>query len=469
MKAINDVMGKASVLIENSLNKGLYTEINERGSVTAKQVKEIEARMRELVELDIPFIKEHMSREDAFRVLIAEGYKEKERMLKKSEVQILPFYSLDGFRNFFYGQMVPSTRYIPYFELRKYRSGVLLRFPHPSQPNKIPPYVDEIQLYKVFREAKLWSKLMQISYVGDLNETIESGEYKEVIQISEALHEKKIAQIADMIAKKKKRIILISGPSSSGKTTFSKRLIIQLRVNGLKPLYVGTDDYFLERHQTPKDEHGEPNYEDIVALDIELFNSDMNRLLKGETVDMPTFDFVNGTKIFGKRIAKAEEGQPIIIEGIHSLNKKLTEYIPDEEKFKIYISPLTQLSIDEHNRIPTTDARMIRRLVRDYLFRGSSAQETIQSWPKVRMGEDKNIFPYNGEADVFFNSEHIYELSVLRKYAEPLLLKITQEEPEYGEAIRILKYLQYFKIIEDDTVIAKNSILREFIGGSIFV
>ena len=252
MKAINDVMGKASVLIENSLNKGLYTEINERGSVTAKQVKEIEARMRELVELDIPFIKEHMSREDAFRVLIAEGYKEKERMLKKSEVQILPFYSLDGFRNFFYGQMVPSTRYIPYFELRKYRSGVLLRFPHPSQPNKIPPYVDEIQLYKVFREAKLWSKLMQISYVGDLNETIESGEYKEVIQISEALHEKKIAQIADMIAKKKKRIILISGPSSSGKTTFSKRLIIQLRVNGLKPLYVGTDDYFLERHQTPK-------------------------------------------------------------------------------------------------------------------------------------------------------------------------------------------------------------------------
>ncbi|MDD4565474.1 MAG: nucleoside kinase [Eubacteriales bacterium] len=468
MKAINDVLGKSSVLIENSLNKGLYTEINERGSITAKQVKEIEARMRELVKQDIPFIKEEMNREDAFRILLEEGYKEKERMLEKSEVELLPFYSLEGFRNFFYGHMVPSTRYIPYFELRKYRSGVLLRFPHPSQPDKIPPYVDEIQLYQVFKEAKLWSKIMQISYVGDLNEKIESGEYKEIIQISEALHEKRIAQISDMIMKRRKRIVLISGPSSSGKTTFTRRLNIQLRVNGLKPLYLGTDDYFLERHQTLKDEHGEPNYEDIIALDLELFNSDMKKLLNGEEVDIPTFDFVNGKKIYGKKITRAKKGQPIIIEGIHSLNKQLTYHIPDEEKFKIYISPLTQLNIDEHNRIPTTDARMLRRLVRDYLFRGNSAQETIQSWPKVRQGEDKNVFPHNVEADVFFNSEHIYELSVLKKYAEPLLLKITQNEPEYGEALRILKYLRYFKTIKDDSMIAYDSIMREFIGGSIF-
>ncbi|HVI41130.1 MAG TPA: nucleoside kinase, partial [Anaerovoracaceae bacterium] len=259
------------------------------------------------------------------------------------------------------------------------------------------------------------------------------------------------------------------GPSSSGKTTFARRLSIQLRVNGLEPLYLGTDDYFVERERTPKDENGEPNFEDITALDIELFNRDMNQLLNGNEVDIPTFDFMHGTKVFGKRITRAKKSQPIIIEGIHGLNRQLTEEIPDEEKFKIYISPLTQLNIDEHNRIPTTDARMLRRMVRDYQFRGHSAQSTIQSWPKVRKGEDKNIFPFNGEADVFFNSEHIYELAVLKKYAEPLLRNITREEPEYSEAVRMLKFIQFFKTIEDDTMIVNNSIIREFIGGSIFV
>jgi uridine kinase len=272
-----------------------------------------------------------------------------------------------------------------------------------------------------------------------------------------------------MITQQKKRIVLICGPSSSGKTTFARRLIIQLRVNGLEPLYLGTDDYFVERTQTPVDENGEPNFEDIEALDIELFNRDMNGLLKGDEVDIPTFDFLKGTKVFGKRITRAKKGQPIIIEGIHGLNKQLTADIPDEEKFKIYISPLTQLNIDEHNRIPTTDARMLRRMVRDYQFRGHTAQSTIQAWPKVRKGEDKNIFPYNGEADVFFNSVHIYELNVLKKYAEPLLRSITREEPEYSEAVRMLKFLQYFKTIEDDSIIVNNSIIREFIGGSIFV
>ncbi len=310
---------------------------------------------------------------------------------------------------------------------------------------------------------------MKISYVDDLNETIESGEYKEVIQISEALHEKKIAQIADMITEQKRRIVLISGPSSSGKTTFARRLNIQLRVNGLEPLYLGTDDYFVERSQTPKDENGEPNFEDLEALDIDLFNRDMNGLLNGEEVDIPAFDFLHGTKVFGKRITRAKKGQPIIIEGIHGLNRQLTQEIPDGEKFKIYISPLTQLNIDKHNRIPTTDARMLRRMVRDYQFRGHSAQSTIRSWPKVRQGEDKNIFPFNGQADVFFNSEHIYELAVLKKYAEPLMRSITRQEPEYSEAVRMLKFLQYFKAIEDDSIIVNNSIIREFIGGSIFV
>jgi len=469
LKAIHDVLGRVSVFIENSLNKGLYTEVRTQNPITQEEIQQIEKRMHELVRGDIPFVKEIMSREDTLKVLLDDGHKEKARMLQKSDVDKFPFYSLEGFRNFFYGLMVPSTRYVKYFELRKYRRGVLLRFPHPSAPDKLPPYVDEVLLYHVFGETKNWDRLMGISYVGELNEKIESGEYKEIIQISEALHEKKIAQIADMIAEQKKRIVLISGPSSSGKTTFARRLSIQLRVNGLEPLYLGTDDYFVERGQTPKDENGEPNFEDIESLDVELFNRDMNSLLKGDEVDIPTFDFMNGIKVFGKRITRAKKGQPIIIEGIHGLNKQLTQEIPDEEKFKIYISPLTQLNIDEHNRIPTTDARMIRRMVRDYQFRGHSAQSTIQSWPKVRKGEDKNIFPFNGEADVFFNSVHIYELAVLKKYAEPLLRNITREEPEYSEALRMLKFLQYFKTIEDDTMIVNNSIIREFIGGSIFV
>jgi len=469
LKAIHDVLGKVSVFIENSLNKGLYTEVRTQNHITQEEVQQIEERMHELVRQDISFVKEIMNREDTLKVLLNDGHKEKARMLQKSDVDKFPFYSLEGFRNFFYGLMVPSTRYVKYFELRKYRRGVLLRFPHPSAPDKLPPYVDEALLYHVFGETKNWDRLMGISYVGELNEKIESGEYKEIIQISEALHEKKIAQIADMITEQKKRIVLISGPSSSGKTTFARRLIVQLRVNGLEPLYLGTDDYFVERGQTPKDENGEPNFEDIESLDIELFNRDMNALLKGDEVDIPTFDFMNGRKVFGKRITRAKKGQPIIIEGIHGLNKQLTQAIPDDEKFKIYISPLTQLNIDEHNRIPTTDARMLRRMVRDYQFRGHSAQSTIQSWPKVRKGEDKNIFPFNGEADVFFNSVHIFELAVLKKYAEPLLRNITREEPEYSEAVRMLKFLQYFKTIENDTMIVNNSIIREFIGGSIFV
>lgn len=469
LKAVHDVLGKVPVEIDNSLNKGLYTEIKAQRPLTTKDVREIEQRMHKLVEEDVPFVKENMLREDAMQVLLGEGHKEKARMLQKSDVDLLPFYSIEGFRNFFYGQMVPSAKYVRHFELRNYRRGVLLRFPHPSEPEKIPEFVDEVLLYRVFGETKKWDRLMGIAYVGDLNEKIESGEYREIIQISEALHEKKIAQIADMITKQQKRIVLISGPSSSGKTTFARRLNIQLRVNGQEPLYLGTDDYFVERHQTPKDEHGEPNFEDITALDLALFNRDMNALLSGNEVDIPTFDFLNGTKVFGKRITRAKKGQPIIIEGIHGLNKELTAGIPDEEKFKIYISPLTQLNIDEHNRIPTTDARMLRRMVRDYQFRGHTAQSTINAWPKVRKGEDKNIFPFNGEADVFFNSVHIYELAVLKKYAEPLLRNITREEPEYSEAVRMLKFLQFFKTIEDDSIIVNNSIIREFIGGSIFV
>lgn len=470
LKAVYDCLGDVKVEIQNSLNKGLYTEIKTEKPVTAKQVHGIEKRMREIVKEDMPFIKEIVSREEAMDILEKDGRKEKERILNESlDLYKVKFYSLDGVRDFFYGLMVPSTGYIKHFELMKYRRGVLLRFPHPSNPNVIPEYEDEKKMYQAFGEQTKWDKLLDINYVADLNDKIENGEYKELIQLSEALHEKKIAEIADMIKKQHKRIILIAGPSSSGKTTFARRLCIQLKVNGLNPLYMGTDDYFVEREDSPLDENGEKDFENLQALDIHLFNDNMNDLLAGKEVDLPTFDFMTGHKRFGERITSIKPAQPIVIEGIHALNEKLTEYIPKEEKFKIYISPLTQLNIDAHNRIPTTDERMLRRMVRDNLYRGHNAQSTIASWPKVRAGEDVNIFPYNGEADVLFNSYHVYEISVLKKYAEPLLRQITPEEPEYAEAVRMLKFLRYFKTIEDDHVIVNNSIIREFIGGSIFV
>ena len=470
LKAVYDCLGNVKVEIQNSLNKKQYTEIKTEKPVTARQVHAIEKRMTEIVKEDIPFVKEVVSREEAMDILAQDGLKEKQRILSESlDLNQVKFYSLNGVRDFFYGLMVPSTGYIKYFELMKYRRGVLLRFPHPSDPNVIPEYEDEKKMYQAFGEQTKWDKLLDVNYVADLNDKIENGQYKELIQLSEALHEKKIAEIADMIKKQHKRIILIAGPSSSGKTTFARRLCIQLKVNGLNPLYMGTDDYFVERENSPLDEHGEKDYENLRALDIHLFNDNMNDLLAGKEVDLPTFDFMTGHKVFGERITSIKPVQPIVIEGIHALNEKLTEYIPKEEKFKIYISPLTQLNIDAHNRIPTTDERMLRRMVRDNLYRGHNAQSTINSWPKVRAGEDVNIFPYNSEADVLFNSYHVYEIAVLKKYAEPLLRQITPEEPEYAEAIRMLKFLRFFKTIDDDHVIVNNSIIREFIGGSIFV
>ena len=469
LKAIEDVLGKVDVDIENAINKGLYTEIKSPTPVTAKDIKKIENRMRQLVKADIPFVREKLTKEEAEAVFVETGCPEKAELLCENQhLRKIPFYSLDGCRDFFYGLMVPSTGYIEHFQLMKYRRGVLLRFPHPSNPNVIPEYVDEKMLYKTFGEQSRWGKLMGINYVSDLNRKIEEGKFKELIQLSEALHERRIVEIADMITRQKKRIILIAGPSSSGKTTFAQRLCIQLRVNGLQPLYMGTDDYFVERENTPLDEFGEKNYENLDAVDIHLFNQNINDLLEGKTVDMPTFNFITGHKEFGKRLTSIKSSQPIVIEGIHALNEDLTRELPAEQKFKIYISPLTQLNIDSHNRVVTTDHRMLRRMVRDYKYRGHSAQSTIASWPKVRAGEDKNIFPYSNEADVLFNSVHLYEICVLKKYAKPLLEAITPEEPEYSDAVRMLNFLRFFKTVDDDSAIVNNSILREFIGGSVF-
>ena len=395
---------------------------------------------------------------------------EKQRILSEDlKLEHVRFYTLDGYRDFFYSLMVPSTGYLKFFELRKYRKGMLMRFPHQTMPDQIPEFKEENQLYRTFAEQKIWDELLGIHYVSDLNEKIEADDYMNLMLLSEALHEKKISQIADDIKKQKKRIILIAGPSSSGKTTFARRLCIQLRVNGLSPLYMGTDDYFVERADTPLDEYGEPDFENLRSLDINLFNSDMNGLLSGKEVDLPTFDFMTGTKIFGKRKTSINPDQPIVIEGIHALNDDLTPFIPQDQKYKIYISPLTQLNIDPHNRVPTTDERMLRRMVRDSQFRGHDAKSTIANWHKVRAAEDRNIFPYTDEADVLFNSYHVYEIALLKKYAKPLLEKITPKDDEYAEAKRLLKFLEFFREIDNDEVIVNNSIIREFIGGSIFV
>ncbi|MBR5315211.1 MAG: nucleoside kinase [Firmicutes bacterium] len=470
LKAVYDCLGKVRVEVQNSLNKGLYTEIKTKDPLTESQVEHIGCRMEELVSQNLPFVREVFSREAALEILKAEGLEEKWRLVRDAEaLDTVTFYTLDGYRDSFFSYMVPSTGYLKHFELKKYRRGVLLRFPHPKNPDEIPTYVDEVKLYQAFSEQTRWDKLLGVNYVADLNQKIDNGEYKELIQLSEALHEKKISDIADQIKKEHKRIILIAGPSSSGKTTFARRLCIQLKVNGLEPLYMGTDDYFVERELTPVDEYGEPDFENLRAVDINLFNEHMNALLAGKTVDLPEFDFLTGHKVFGKRITSLKAGQPIVIEGIHGLNEALTAEIPKEEKFKIYISPLTQLNIDGHNRIPTTEERMLRRMVRDNLYRGHTAQNTIDEWPKVRAGEDKNIFPYNGEADVLFNSYHVYEIAVLKKYAQPLLEQIGPDETSYMTAQRLLRFLRFFKTIENDNIIVNNSILREFIGGSIFV
>ena len=469
LKSVMDVMGKVTVRIDNSLNKGLYTEIDSEQPVTETQVEQIENRMRELAAEDIAIVREVYQREDAIEIWEEYNYMEKGRLLReKEDIREAKFYSIEGYRNFFYGLMVPSTGYLKYFHLEKYRDGVLLRFPQPSRPDEMPENIDDSKIYEAFKEAKQWHRLLDLEYLADLNERMRGNSWKELVLLSEALHEKKIAEIADRITSENKRIILIAGPSSSGKTTFARRLCVQLRVNGLKPLYMGIDDYYLDRCDSPVDEDGNYNFENLDSIDVELFNNNMNGLLAGETVDLPEFDFMKGEKVFGKRLTSIEADQPIVIEGIHGLNGQLTEKIDDRQKFRIYISPFTQLNIDIHNRVTTTYARMIRRIVRDYEFRGSSAAETIALWPKVRAGEDRNIFPYNGQADVMFNSALAYELAVLGKYAVPVLEEVQPDQPEYAEAVRLLKFIRYFEFMDDDGAVPNNSIIREFIGGSIF-
>lgn len=469
IKAVHDVLGKkVLVTINNSLNKGLYVTSNHKFS--DEDIENVKNRMLEIVDKNLPIVKEHMTKEGARILAKKQKLDEAIKLLNSiTNIDDVEIYSLEDEIQIFYNLLVPSTAYVKYFEITSYRNGLILRYPHPSNPLEVESYEEQELLYNAFSEATKWGQLTNINFVCDLNEKIIYEDIDDVFLMQEALHEKKISDIADMIKERGSRVVLICGPSSSGKTTFAKRLCIQLRVNGFKTLYMGTDDYYKEFEERVYDENGEPDLESIRALDTELFMNNINDLLNGKEVDLPRYDFSASSKKYGERITKLDKNQIIVIEGIHGMNDELTKNIDDSVKFKIYISPFTPISIDHHNRISTTDARLIRRIVRDNKFRNAPAQRTISMWPKVRSSEDANIFPYNSKADVFFNSNCIYEYAVLKKYAEPLLKRINRDEKEYAEAQRLLAFLKYFDPIYDDSYIPNNSIIREFIGGSVIV
>ncbi|MBQ0004715.1 MAG: nucleoside kinase [Clostridiales bacterium] len=465
LKAVRDVKGDLSVTIENSLNQGLFSAVKGGAAVSEEDAAAIENRMKEIIKEDIPFVRGFVAKEDAIAFCKRRGLDEKAELLADSDVEDeVEYYSLDNYSNFFFGYMVPSTSYIDLFELRRYRQGMLLRFPNERCPDAIPEYRDDVKLYEAFAETKKWRRIMDVEYLADLNRVIAEGRASELIIRNEELQDKRFAEIAKQIVDSGKRIVLMAGPSSSGKTTSAKRLCEKIAELSSEPLYLGTDDYFLNRDETPLGPDGQPNFEDLSALDLNLFNENMNGLLAGREVDIPEFDFITGKKIFGKRIISAGSDQIIVIEGIHSLNEEMTAAIPDDVKFKVYISPLTRLSIDRHNRLSTSDARMLRRMVRDKQFRGYAASKTLGDWHKVRAGEEKNIFPYSNSADAVINSSMTYETALLKKYAEPLLREIEPDDPQYGEALRMLHFIKYFDIIEDDTAVPDNSIMREFIG-----
>ncbi|AOT72352.1 nucleoside kinase [Geosporobacter ferrireducens] len=468
IRASMEIFSGCKVTVEHSLSKGLYCELHYKRPIVEEDIVKIESRMQEIIEEDVLFIKDSIPIEDAKRIFNELGFDAKTKLLNYREKPEINIYSCGWLKDYFYGYMVPSTGFLKIFKLKYYDPGVIIQYPEKSNPTQIPDFQEQSKLASIFREAEKWGKIMDVGYVANLNERIENRSYDELVRVAEALHEKKIAQIADMITEKKKRIILIAGPSSSGKTTFAQRLAIQLRVNGLKPVSLSTDDYFVDREHTPKDEYGEYDFEALEAVDIELFNDHMSKLINGYEVEIPYFNFHTGLREYRGNIMKISEDHPIIIEGIHGLNERLTQDIPHDKKFKIYISALTQLNIDDHNRIPTTDSRLLRRIVRDSKYRGHSALNTLGRWNSVRRGEEKNIFPYQEDADVMFNSALTYELAVLKKYAEPLLNEIHKSAKEFSEAKRLLKFLSYFLSIDDETVIPQTSIIREFIGGSCF-
>lgn len=471
VKAIYDVAGRGSVdkvRIHFSVSKGYYCTVKGRVIVDQEFLDKVDARMREVAEKDMPLYKRSVRTDEAIELFGRHGMYDKEKLFHYRRVSKVNIYSLNEFEDYHYGYMVPSTGYLKYFKLYLYDEGFVMQMPAAQAPREVPAFEPQNKLFHVLKESVQWGDMQGIETVGALNEQITKNAVHDIVLVQEALQEKKIAEIASQIAARPEiKFILIAGPSSSGKTTFSHRLSIQLRANGLTPHPIAMDNYFVEREENPKDETGAFDFECLEAVDVALFNRHLQELLAGREVVIPTFNFVTGHKEYGTQTKKLGPNDVLVIEGIHCLNPKLTEKLADENKFKIYISALTQLNIDEHDRIPTTDGRLLRRIVRDARTRGSSAERTIRMWNSVRRGEEKFIFPFQEEADVMFNSALIYELAVLKIYVEPLLFGIDRNCPEYLEAKRLLKFLDYFVGIGSENV-PTNSLLREFIGGGCF-
>lgn len=471
LKAVYHVAGHKNiknVILHYSVDAGYYYTIEGDVEITEEFLAAVKTYMMELVERKIPIRKRSVGTNEAIELFHEHGMYDKEKLFRFRRVSRVNIYSLDGFEDYFYGFMVNHTGYLKYFELYPYDNGLVLQLPTQEKPQEVPPFCPRPKIFQVQKESERWGEMMQTDTVGALNEQIVQKGANQLLLVAEALQESKISQIARTIAENKdKKFIMIAGPSSSGKTTFSHRLSVQLAAHGLKPHPIAVDNYFVNRENTPLDSDGNYNFECLEAIDVKKFNDDMIRLLDGEEVELPYFNFKTGLREYRGNYLKLGKDDVLVIEGIHCLNDKLSSSLPTESKFKIYISALTQLNIDEHNRIPTTDGRLIRRIVRDARTRGASAKQTIAMWNSVRRGEEENIFPYQESADVMFNSALIYELAVLKLYAEPLLFSIGKEEPEYNEAKRLLKFLDYFLGIPSESI-PSNSILREFVGGGCF-
>ncbi len=471
LKAFYDVVGREKIeklTVDFTVSNGFFVDARGDFSLSEELLCAVKARMRELADEAIPIMKRSINTDDAVELFHQYRMYDKERLFQYRRASRVNIYSIGNFEDYYYGYMVQNTGYIKYFDLKLYEDGFVLVLPRRSDPKKLEEFKPLPKLYRALRDSSVWGEQLGVSNVGNLNDLIARGEMNKLILMQEALQEKQIGDIAEQIAASVgKKFIMIAGPSSSGKTTFSHRLSIQLTAAGLKPHPIAVDDYFVNRADSPRDEYGNYDYEALECIDVERFNRDMTALLAGERVELPRYNFITGEREYRGDFLKLGEEDILVIEGIHCLNDKLSYSLPGESKFKIYISALTQLNVDEHNRIPTTDGRLLRRIIRDARTRGNSARETIGRWESVRRGEDKNIFPFQEEADVMFNSALVYELAVLKQYAEPLLFGIPKDVPEYAEAKRLLKFLDYFLGVSSENI-PHNSMIREFVGGSCF-
>lgn len=465
--AAHELFPEAHIVVDHSLTlNGFYCRVEGRAPLTEEEIARLEARMRTIVTADDPIVRQRVSLEEARAIFQQQGYQDKAGLLEFRQKDYLTIYTLRGRSDYFYGHMVPSTRYLDLFGLHPYPPGLILRFPRRRQPDVLPPFLDSPKLGRVFQEYSEWMNFLEVQDLAGLNRATASGRIREVILVAEALHAQRIADIAQEIAGRPGiGLVLIAGPSSSGKTTFSKRLGVQLLANGIRPLPIGLDDYFVPRRETPRDAEGEPDYEALEAIDLDLFNEQLLALLRGDEVQLPHYNFITGDREAGPTLS-VHPGQVLVIEGLHGLNPRLIPRVPPEYVYRIYASALTQLNLDRHNRIPTTDTRLLRRIVRDARSRGYTAAETIARWDKVRRGEERNIFSFQENADTMFNSALVYELAVLHPLAEPLLRQVEPGTLEWTESRRLLAFLEWISPCSTE-LIPDNSILREFVGGSI--